>query len=522
MHIKRTIYVERESPESFVARDSNGDFLFEIPTKEFDNDQDLNRKRIEHEFRVWIEDKMSYDETQRNYFLNSKLAFAGNGFLNTFYEEYCHWLMLRATSFGTVVEAVSWRKQLKEMQLLKYLHRYTALPCELGLNESRRLNENYERIVNEINYLVGNIGISSTLEEIVKHHYFTTFYYPSAVAPIIEPATWALMEPEEKCIKRLDDYFYTEDVRNNALEVLKLVCNRLNNGMSKSDIIKAAKKALSPPLDELTGHSTESSLMELQHCLIVRFKKALLDPNQVTTGIVADSRFATAIMYAIGEYIVDEKQIPRYAIDRGLARMIANILAEQPNVAKESNYILKIITGSAFRKSEQLPAIIVNAVLLGKPYRMRDDPLVFLDSKHDRIQFLDAVTITLNGKQRTLNRIDDFVGDLPSTISSALTILWFLDMIDANRQNERDKGATELISFGLDNLGYYDESAYDEKYLPTIKKLLSFKRSSCLSYDALLSGNMAYYSGFISFWLTYLKEIGPLALPLRAELGMWA
>jgi hypothetical protein len=519
LHIKRSISVLEEADGTIGARDWDGELLFSFPSNEGDGASGGLVADAEHEFRVWLErdvvpniDSLALESREK-----------GN-FIHALAHEYFHHRILKATSVAAVLEGVTWRKRLREMYLMEQIHARTGIPRLLDAETVPRMRRNFEGFSQLLSTRVaGDQELVSTFDDIVRHHYFSSRFYPAAVEVLVEPVTWAILESSwtqgPNLPIKLAEYFGSEGSSSyeDAARVLTLSTSYSGKlrgeGIPEQAIVrrllKSANKALDPPARELLGRSNSvTDLQLLQDLFVTRFEEIL--NGEVVDGYSdsADKRFSTALAYAVRS----SADVRGYHVDKELLEFFAAVLGEEKELMSVAGLIVDMMTGWGLKSSDDWLTVLANAKVGETSAKFRYDPMTGLTARGDVKSLIDRVRIGRTGGY--LNRLDDLVGDLPPTLSTCLSLLYYLD------RWENPIFQAKILDFGRENLQWIDADAY-QVYKDVIVELLRLKEESGLSYLKLLNDCEQNFGLFLTFWITFVTWMGEFAKYLRFEHGMW-
>jgi len=515
LHVKRPLLGRFMGDGSFLVEDWEGTPLFSVPQSRFSSAAGSDFVRVvEHEFRVWLESRVI--PKLRLWAASPEFGAFGQ----TLKHEYCHYTITRATSVATAIEGTTWRKRFKEMQLLEDIHRNTTVPRMLNERGVGMIRERFEDMKSQLQGFADREH-EVVLRDIVTHHFFSSIFYPAAIGVLVEPVTWALVERKwvddsELRKDRLEEYFGgpgspSLELAQSALTAsdgfIRTERNKGRDPQSVGDrLIAIANAALDVPSEQLLGQSrTTLDCKLLQELLVSRFEDGV--EGKVPEGSDPSAkRFATALSYGVQDTGTTGRKV-----DRETVRFFSKILCREPQLMSVASLIVDMLTFWGLKGSDEWLTVLANANLEGQMVKLRFDPLTGLDSRHDDVSPIDRVRIRRTGGR--LNRIDDLVGDLPPTISTCLSLLYYLDRWDSPQSR------SHVIEFGKENL-WADESAM-ESYNRAIRLLLKEKKDRELSYNRLLRGEQGGFADFASFWLTFINVMGEHAKQLRFEHGMW-
>jgi len=515
LHVKRPLLGRFMGNGSFLVEDWEGTHLFSVPQSRFSLAASSEFARVvEHEFRVWLESRV----IPKLRLWAASLEFGA--FEQTLRHEYCHHAITRATSVATAIEGTTWRKRFKEMQLLEDIHRNTAIPRMLNKRGVGMIRERFEDMKSQLQGFADRQH-EVVLRDIVTHHYFSSIFYPAAIGVLVEPVTWALVERkwvDDSVLRerRLEEYFggpgsLSLELAQRALTAsdgfIRTEKNKGRDPQSVGDrVIAIANAALDVPSQELLGRSrTPADLQILQELLVSRFEQGV-EGEEPEGSDPSAKRFATALSYGL-----QDTGTTGHKVDRETVMFFSKILCREPQLMRVASLVVDMLAIWGLKGSDEWLTVLANAKLEGQMVKLRFDPLTGLDSRHDNVSPIDRVPIQSTGGR--VNRIDDLVGDLPPTISTCLSLLYYLDRWDSH-QSQR-----HVLEFGKENL-WADESAM-EFYERAIGLLLKEKEDSGLSYNRLLRGEQGGFADFASFWLTFINVMGEHSKQLRFEHGMW-
>jgi hypothetical protein len=505
LHVKRPLVGRSVGSGSFLVEDWEGTPLFSVPQSRFSSAARSDFVPVvEHEFRVWLESRVI--PKLRLWAASPEFGAFGQ----TLKHEYCHHTITRTTSVATTIEGTTWRKRFKEMQLLEDIHYNTTVPRMLNERGVGMIRERFEDMVRQLQGFADREH-EVVFRDIVTHHYFSSIFYPAAMGVLVEPVTWALVERKwvDNSVLlegKLAEYFGGPESPSLELARRALTASdgflgteritRRDPQWAGDRVVALANAALDAPSQELLGQSrTPADLQLLQELLVSRFELGV-EGEDLEVSDPSAKKFVTALSYGL-----QDTGATGYEVDRETVMFFSKILGREGQLMSVASLIVDMLTLWGLKGSDEWLTVLANANLEGQMVKLRLDPLTGLD----------RVPIQRTGGY--LNRIDDLVGDLPPTISTCLSLLYYLDRWDTVRYQRR------VLEFGKENL-WADERAF-ESYRSAIRSLLKEKENHGLSYVRLLRGEPGGFADFARFWLTFIDVMGEHAKQLRFEHGMW-
>jgi len=437
------------------------------------------------------------------------LKLKNNSALQNLIHEYVHWKIVKDTSLASIVDGISWRLRFDQLCLCEMIHQKTNLPRLLNHENDEILQQNKEEFRRKINLLENDYTMKQIFHDLITCHYYTLFYYQTILAIIVEPVTWALVEPEwmKEKEKYLEAYFGeldspTHEMASRILSKCELFLNSKNSREARRTLIKAANNALDMPMaKENLVDGTLEKLQSMIETIIGRFEN-VLDGKQISLAIQKEKTFGNVLSY--GLWITEDHNV----INKTVVEILSNIANREPELF---GYMIDRMRMWLNQPAYAYPTILFNCMITKDKFvKLRYDQLTGLTSSEETSSPIGNRKVRLTGMP--LNRIDDIVGDLPSLLSTSLQVLYYLGVDDKEHCLELGK-----------NLQHVDKENHGEKYYEQYKsfvnKLFENKPDN-LTYDSLRNGNN--FGAFLQFWLEMQINIGPGTKYLFMEHGMGA
>jgi hypothetical protein len=419
--------------------------------------------------------------------------------------EFVHWLCFKQTSMATLVDMISWRLRFDMICMSELLHLRTGFPRlyepPLTVEEARQRLEGYR----ELDGFARDETALEIFTDLATHYGYSIGFYPTVIGPIIEPPTWAIVEPSwiggDRGRGKLDEYFGDDKgSRSVASDVLDLSVDFLKSGVAHTTekLIETVNRTLNMPLDKLRLYVRSGNLQGLQTELANRFKEALID-HDIEQATVADRSLTSVLQYSL----TDKYEVDGNERDLKIVNILSGLLSREPEV---SRYVIRTLSDALL--SEQSPGVYRNPTLFmgsiveGDYVTLRYDPLSGLGAKSEPT--MGNISVRFAGK--TFNSLEDLVGDNPLSIRTAMLILTYFNSADYPSL--------------LGELGYPLKFLQDgEKavilYNSLTEELLDMAPKMGLSYPKV------EFRSFLSFWLYYLLRMGVYAKYLQGLHGMW-
>lgn len=397
------------------------------------------------------------------------------------------------------------------------IHRKTDLPRKLEKDTELTLQTNKPKFERALQAIANDVIMKQIFHDLITCHYYTLFYYQTALAIIVEPVTWILVDPafmKEK-EKKLYDYFKFDSfnylLASKILSRCESYLNRSNTKESRWNLIKAANNALDIPMaTAIVADDTKEGFENLMNTIIDRFEKSL-DGRQVDPAPQKEKTFANIMSY--GLWLTENSG----DINKTIIKILTEIATGEPELF---GYAIDRMASWLNQPAYATPTILFNTIFdERKLIKLRYDKLTGLDSSGEASSPIGNRIAKSTG--RPLNRIDDVVGDLPPLFSTALQIIHYFSAYKALVKPENELDQEEILMSCLNlgkNLKYFDKEYYD-RYAAFLAKLFQNKPYN-LSYDSLKDDHG--FDIFLKFWLDLITDVGSGAKYLFMEHGMGA
>lgn len=449
----------------------------------------------------------------------------------TLAHEYCHWWMTEGTTLATLVEAVSWRVTFGQMALSKLLEKEIGIPTALDSDGLQIMKERRDIIRSRIMEMSGESVVDELLVDLTNHHYYASIYYPTIMSCFLEPTAWLLVsEPNMSYSQLLRLYFGPpeSDLHKRAQRILEKAGSHLSkNGTNgREGLVKAVRVAFDFPikhsneLQDLLGTNSLGMREQLLDTIERRFVD-YLDGKDVVCAREDESHFADAMIYSlwfrlnpkVGDPFVREllhlaKQNPQ-TFARFRRKALTSM--KEPTFKSESLTLNAQVRFANSREDDVRPQIV----------QLRYDNFlgVGLDSRGGAI--LEPLYEPSLG--RTISRIEDLVGSIPPTISTALTILHELDRVYWSKMatvQESAEAWKKVDEIGL-MLMQISANAYAE-YCKLVRETLFPYVQSRLNLPDLILNKPGQTNDFLLFWFDLISSLGENMSWLASEHGMSA
>ncbi|BBG23114.1 hypothetical protein IC006_0398 [Sulfuracidifex tepidarius] len=419
--------------------------------------------------------------------------------VRTLTHEHLHWRTLKGTSAGSIIDAVSWRVELDQAVFSEMVHELTGVPREVNQNTLELIKKNSDEIVGAMM----REDAVSLFEDLVKHSYFLSFYYPSMISVLLEPVAWALVE--EDFVKKKEEYldYYFSSLSDRSREIAGTVLDasveRVRRGERKS-LINACRDALDFPMSEASSmkvvgeadpYSLTQQLTRSHEYLFDRFMKSL-QGEEITRENKAERSFRRVLVYG-GKKATNEFGV--------------NILRKNLN---PSIYGLSLMMSRYTKLALDKPSFIVYSHSKG------NEPVILVydvtaPSLRSMGKSIESVNVSpLTG--RVVYRPMDMVGELGYSIVPSLLIMYYSSFLG---EVDEEELLRQLVQIGFTikfMSGNYKE------YLKFVKSI--FNGDVKGSYPRVLSGGSEGMEEFLRFWLNLVTRLGESCRFLSAEQGM--
>jgi len=461
-------------------------------------------KACEEKFRSWFEDE--------GHGLLERIAYVGEqgdlpAYMKPLAHEFVHWLCFKETAMATLVDMVSWRLRVDMMALSELVHIRTGLPrIYQNTMTSDLVRERLAAYDGPLDRLAGEATAVMIFDDIKAHNGFAIGFYPRIIAPIIEPATWVLVESDwtstEDNRKRVLNAYFGDDgqTRQIASEILEESNAFLTrDAQSRKKLIEAVNEAMNMPLQKIRLYVRTGDLSGLQLELANRLR-AILAGKDVERAVDADRRFTSVLQYMLTEKYESGGETTHVKV----VDLISGLLSKEAEVAKYvtetlSDVFLSGQSHGAYTK----PTVFLGSVVAGKYVRLRYDPLAGLTSGQSPA--MDGVKVRSTG--RSFGTLEDMVGDIPLSIRTALMMLMYFNASNCQELLEGLAYPLKLLENKAEAWALYESST---------KELRAVAAEKDLHYPTDLD-----LRGFLDFWLYYVMRMGVYAECLHGLHGMW-
>jgi hypothetical protein len=419
--------------------------------------------------------------------------------------EFVHWLCFRQTSMATLIDMISWRLRFDLICLCELFHLKTGLPRlyepPRTIEEAHKLIEKHQE---DLRKLARDETAVAIFSDLVTHQGFTVGFYPRVIGPIIEPATWALVEgswtaSEYERNRALDRYFSNERSRSIASDILdhSMAFLRPRGAQTRKRLIETVNQAVNMPLVRLRAYVRSGDLEGLQTELLSRFEKVLVG-QETEQATAADRSFAAVIQYLLTDkYLLGESTTDLKTVD-----VVSRLLAREREV---SRYVIQTFSQALVPSQPQSKPTVFLGACIGQDYvTLRYDPFAGLTGSGKAA--MQNIIVGLTGKK--FNTLEDLVGDKPLSMRTALMILLYVQPKAENSQ--------EL----LNDLGYPLQFLRNNKEPVCLYKSVTNELREMACETRLWYPELDFY-GFLRFWLHYVSRMGVYASYLQGIHGMW-
>jgi len=197
---------------------------------------------------------------------------------------------------------------------------------------------------------------------------------------------------------------------------------------------------------------------------------------------------------------------------RLLVRTALELVRREPMIFQ---YGIAVARNSAGNAVLEYPTVFVNTHINQKTYvKLRYDPLTFLTPQYEGLSPISKIELQATG--RPVERIDDVVGDLPSTLGATVSLCYYLNIM----QTTKDRKYLQNI----DNLGDLilakDGPAPYAKYVGLVRDL----RARPPDVTQCIGDNMEelqeLFSSYLRVWLELISRLGVYSVDFWQEHGM--
>ena len=453
--------------------------------------------------------------------------------VRTLAHEYCHWQMTKGTTLANVVESVSWRVTLDEIMLCDLLAEIAGLPMGFEPSAIKKMTDEKDKIRKRLISSAEDPRVRGLLLDLVRHHFYAAFYYPTVLSVLLEPTAWILVEdPSTSLEEQMRVYFHDEvfPPYRYAKRVLELSKTYLvshgGNPAARKEIIDAVHGALDFPLRwnpsglNLLGIGESSSQEVLMDYLVGRFESRLGGQKsgaQLAVARKGESHFVDAMGYALW-FRLDKE------LGKEFTRRMLDLIRREPELFNHVlRNALRMFAEPTFDREVLVVNVLTEPVRRGAIVHLRYDNLV------DVSQLRGETLVPTPWPRKTgkaLERLDDLIGDVPPTIPTALTLL--RDLEEARRLEKQGTGndpnpALERAESRGNVLRRAGANAF-ERYVQAVRGPLMSHAREGLSYRALLENGPSQVGAgaFLSFWFDFVMSVGEDGRILACEPGMSA
>ena len=513
----------------------------------------------ERSYRRWLQKKgFAMIELAEDYGLDALMESEWKGdlsqeslsILKEIIHEHTHWRMLQGASISALIDRAAWRVRVMQLILCEQIHVHTQVPRSMDFHGVFEIRKNKQLLELQLERLSENRQLRDIFADLVNHLFQITLYFQDVVAPIVEPATWALVEPtwRKNPDSRLGEYFPHLPTRRVA-EKVWAGCERFldtknsnlkDKSVKRKQLIQKANSAFDFPLNEarefVEGGNGDS--MPFKRYVERRLER-LLNNEQVSAASASDKLFSKILGYAVspprlhgGQTRTSDEEYRKLFLETGL-----RILRDEPAVVR---YGAMMALTSSDRAAAECRTVLVNTQVNGEYLKLRFDELTGLTAEQG--DWSPIGKLIAKRTQEPLNKIDDVVGHLPGTLSATLMLGFYLGLWDdysrhvaANGDSQyqhlvdtvRSKIAElgQLINFA--NGGTPEE--FSTAYLNFIKAAFNnidlvptFLRESGPRSDMLTNRWRPGDPGlreFLRFWLELVAQLGESAKYFWVEHG---
>jgi hypothetical protein len=530
---------------------------------------------VEHEFRKWLEVEgfrmMNIAEDKG---IDAMLGMNWKTKLDTeeaievfttLMHEHTHWRILTETTMSALIDRTGWRVRVMQMLLCDQIHGLTDIPYRLDAKTVKKLRAQQDELMTQLDELSKDRQLLRVFSDLVSHTLQAAFYYQDVVGPLLETVTWTLVETTwpQKMEDHLGRYFSDEDTRELGRRVWKECMSYIEkNGRDHGrDLIDNANWAFDFPLQEeavkrLLGSEVRSHL-PFKNYVIGRFEK-LLENRTVSRAPATDKPFSKILAYAIkppkipggSKNAKDDKEFNELLL-KGAVR----ILKEEPAVIR---YGAMMAARSSSKPAAGWSTVFVDTLVNNKYHKLRYDELTGLTPDRDSWSPIGKVIVKRTGE--VLNRIDDVVGHLPSTLGATILLGYYLRRLKESELHPEELMAVlqELLN---DTGGTRTSSNVRTEVEITLSRILDLGNLINYAYGGTpntLSREYRHYAHvaiglrdrvpvklyrkiepnpketgpwqldeedfreFLWFWLELITELGESARYFWGEHGMWS
>jgi len=424
-------------------------------------------------------------------------------FMRAFIHEYVHWMILRGTSFATLVDALSWKERLDLIYLLEEFHKFTGFPRENrgnGIGRDEAFNE-LKKLEDAVRKFSENPDHLEVFRDFLTHHLFLQGFYSSIIGIVVEPVTWVLVEPE--FVNRRDEYlgiyFQDDTLRKYATEILNLSEDFLKKGGDKGKLVEVARASLDIPLNLVNRYRLETGLHRLPEEIKKRFELGLKGEH-IETSTNEEKKLTTVIHYILYEH---------YEVNTKVIRLLSEVIAEEPEVFNYLASRLASLVLSASQHTYGNATVFTRVCWDGNCEVLRYDPLAepTLSKEEGGMR-----GVRVKRTNREFGTLEDLVGDLPLTMRTAFEILYLLSLGEQDRVLEKGKVLVE------------DEFKRYCEVVKELEELISTEDPNKPVAGELLdiSGFDAYhFELFLKLWLYLVLRLGRVLNNLSGLHGMF-
>lgn len=364
----------------------------------------------------------------------------GTKHAEVFLEELVHWHLINETFTIALIEAYAWRERLDAMYAMELLYTKVGEKIRSDLNRIgivikniRNLEDSnfegleHEEVISLINVvrselekLADDKNYCGAIQDLIFVHDFLKGFLGSFVIPIIECATWYIIQTCKKgsvdeALESLTiniDSYYHENIFNDA-------ANHLANDLLRLLMEKhplpdkfqsAIKIALDLPMIESQQKTMDGSAkdQDLWEKFRLKFLNRL-ENSLIGIKIPRASKWEKSLLFVMG-YALNNKRVD------GFADLFAEILKDENEI---SNFILERLTLFGRRAAGTYLSAFLKIENNNKQELVVYDPLSGLTSKEKSI--LGRIRVQRSG--RTFSTLEDLVGDLPLVMRALAGIL---------------------------------------------------------------------------------------------------
>ncbi len=472
-------------------------------------------KECEHAFRSWFGGSNGYAKLDKVLRLSD-----GDATSDSFKEaidqetapfriilhEYGHWSIFNGTAMATLYDAASWRVRLCQLVLCEAIHDRTGISRTLDMGFVNELRSKFEDYLGALDQRVASDAtVRALLADLAEHQYLSDVFFQTTAAVIVEPVTWALVEPSfvDMKAKYLWKYFHgSQTLYVLASTVLEDSLWYLRRGGTRIELIDAARGALDFPIRDFSYKTgSQDEILDLSRTIAKRFKE-LLRRESVRFASSQEKTFGSALSYAVSPDVGDHTT--GLKVRRLMVHMGARILKRESKIFR---YGVHIVENSYGKPTYQTPTVFAVAKFGEGLLKLRYDQLTGLTAADDRRSAIDRLNTRTTG--HILNRIDDLVGDLPSSLGTCLLIIRRLE-----------HGQIQEIIEGFPNLRHLSECGQRDQLEKALLDLNSYRSNLGLTYHGILKSERESLRHYFWFWLKFLSLLGEPAKEMYNEHGL--